>query len=224
VSGSSPRNSATTNEKATHTRGRGWPKLSSASSLAGNRRHVLRERRTRIDQFDDYLQARDLHEGWKDGSYKVEEERTFGQVARELGVSKSTVANAYCAAFKRIVGQEFAPELWIRVMGLIKLLAFNSQPSTRLTARYRRLMSSNAPKPAPESRVERQPTEHGKVGLVERESTIEGDQAAIELEMDILALLERGFSDRQIAEELELEDQEVIGYFRSRVTEMGELR
>jgi hypothetical protein len=185
-------------------------------------RRKIPERRTRIQDFADYLKVWDLREGWKDGTYQVEAERSFGQVAKELRQSKSTAVNAYRAAFKRIVGQDFSPELWIRVMGLLKLPALNSLPGIRLTARYRRLMSSNAPKPAPESRVERKPAEHGDVGLIERESTVDGDQTLVDLAMDASALIQHGFSDIEIAQKLELKDPDLIGYLRRRLAEVDE--
>jgi hypothetical protein len=175
------------------------------------------ERRTRIQEFVDYLKVWDLHEGWSEGGYKVEEEKSFGQIAKELRLPKSTVVNAYRAAFKRLVGQEFAPELWIRVMGLVKLPALNSQPASKLTGRYRRLISSNAPKPVPESRVENEPPEHGEVGLIESESAHEGDQKFVELALDATELIERGLADSEIAEKLELNDRSVLRYLRGLV-------
>jgi hypothetical protein len=184
-------------------------------------RRNIPERRTRITHFDDYLRIWDLREGWQDGSYEAAAERSFGQVARELGLPKSSVVNGYRAAFERIVGQRFSPELWIRVMGLVKLTWLQARPEAVLTARYRRLLSSNKPKPAPESRIERAPTERGDVGLVERETAIESEQELVELMLDAVELKGRGLSDDAIIEKLELLDPARARYLLELLAEMG---
>jgi hypothetical protein len=79
-------------------------------------------------------------------------------------------------------------------------------------------MGTNRPKPIPETWLQERSVEHGKVGLVE--SAIAGDQARTELELDIQTLIQRGFSDEKIAEDLDLQNVDIVQYFRFRLAEM----
>jgi hypothetical protein len=187
-------------------------------------RRNIPERRTRIQEFPDYLRVWDMREGWTDGSYDMKAGRAFDDIARELHQPKSSVVNAYRAAFKRIIGQDFIKELWLRVMGLIQLPALYSRPDDKLMARYRKLLSANTRRPVPEARLEPEPVAHGQVGLIERESAVEDDQLLLDLAIDLSELIKEGLPDDEIAERLELDDPSVIGHMRSRLTDLDELR
>ena len=186
-------------------------------------RRNIPERRSRIQNLSAYLSVWDLHEGWKDGRYELESEQSFGQLAKQLGIAKPTAVNAYRAAFKRISGHDYTPELWIRVMGLAKFSALQNGSRKSLMSRYRRLISSNAPKPAPESRVERKLAEHGEVGLIERQSTLDGDQDLVELLLDASDLIQRGLADSDIAQKLDLKDSELVEYLRRRIADLRDI-
>ncbi|WP_166819994.1 hypothetical protein [Thalassoroseus pseudoceratinae] len=77
--------------------------------------------RVRADVFPAYFTAWDLREGWHEGRYDIDRERTLQEVARELNESVSTVQNHYAAAFQLITGHQYSPELWWKIFGAYKL-------------------------------------------------------------------------------------------------------
>jgi hypothetical protein len=183
-------------------------------------RRSIPERRTRISEFEDYLKIWDLREGWRNGKYDTSGEWTLAQIGKELSLSKSTAATAYRAAFKRIIGHEFTHELWIRVMGLIKVPDRNIGAVAKLQKRYHNFMSSNAPKPIPESMLQSDAIGSHNTGLLETQTAIYDDSALLDLTMDASELIERGLSDAEIASKLEINDPSWLGYLRGRINEL----
>ena len=142
------------------------------------RRNIL-ERRTHTLDFPNYSEVWDMRGGLEGWCYHLEAEQSFGIVADKLKRPKSTIANAYRSAFKRITGQDFSSEMWLRVMGPVKLAALTNNPAENLAARYRRLISSSGRSPYLRQATSK-PAEHGMVGLVESQSAIkENRQASI---------------------------------------------
>jgi len=183
-------------------------------------RRQIPERRIHIQEFKNYLAVWDLREGWQDGSYRVEAEQSFPAISAKLDKPKSSVVNAYRAAFQRIIGQEFSQENWLRVMGAFRLTSDIDAAGRTVMARYRRLMNSNRPTPVPETVLQGKPVEHGQVGIIENESAVTGEQANIDLELDLQSLTDRGLRDEEIASELELRSVSTVTYFRERLAEM----
>jgi hypothetical protein len=177
------------------------------------------ERRTHVSGFDEYLRVWDMHEGWKNGTYEHDAENSFSSIEAVLNKPKSTVVGAYRAAFKRITGHEFSPEMWMRVFGSVGLATADGDSHPAILRRYRSFVLSNKPKPVPEATLQHQDVEHGRVGLVEGATAVEGGQATVELEIDMLGLLRLGWTDDRIAEELDVSPS-VVGYFRGRLEEM----
>ena len=79
------------------------------------------ERRRRDDKLADYLAAWDQREGWLADHYDSGHERTLQEIAREARVPFSTAANRYRSAFRLIVGHDYSPALWARVVGSLKV-------------------------------------------------------------------------------------------------------
>jgi hypothetical protein len=86
------------------------------------KRRQIPERRSHIGEFEDCLTVWDLREGWNDGAYRDKAEQCFAAIAENLGRPKSSIANSYRIAFRRIIGPEFSNEMWLRVMGAMRLV------------------------------------------------------------------------------------------------------
>jgi hypothetical protein len=186
-------------------------------------RRGISERRVHVGKLADYLKIWDLREGWHDGAYNVDRENTFQQIARQIKASKSTVANGYRAAFQRLTGHEFRPDLWLLLMGPQKLPQLNNTGAQLWNARYRRLKTGGVTKPAPETRVQPRESEHGRTGLVESESATDDGQQLLDMLIDFETLIDRGLPDDQIATKLGLAELDVA-YLRTRLAELSDLR
>jgi hypothetical protein len=186
-------------------------------------RRNIPDRRPRVNEFEDYLRIWDAREGWNEGEYLVDMEQTFEQVAQRLGIPRSTAVAGYRSAFHRIVGHRFSPEIWLQVMGQVKLPQWKRDAGPKLSARYRRILTQPGPKPAPETRIQSAQPKFGGVGLVERESAINEHQPTLDLLIDAKELLARRLSDEAIAEKLDVEISD-IAYLRRQLEEFAEIR
>jgi hypothetical protein len=161
------------------------------------------ERRRRAANLDAYLIAWDLREGWADGEYNATRERTFQQIAEETGEPISTIVGQYRTAFRYLSGHEYTPELWVRLMGPIKLSRyFNCQADRGLT--LRRPWRSPNLRPVTESVLLSGRDEHERPDFLAAARITPSDVAMVDLVLDIETLLERGRSDAEIISELEL--------------------
>lgn len=80
----------------------------------------ITERRCRDDKLSDYLDVWDLREGWAGDHYDGASEQTMLQIVQELRIPLSTAVNRCRSAFRLIVGRDYAPALWARVLGFLK--------------------------------------------------------------------------------------------------------
>jgi hypothetical protein len=114
------------------------------------REQGLGERRRRDDKLDGYLSAWDLREGWAGDHYDGSREQTLREIARQQRLPLSTVAHHYRTAFRLIVGREYTPERWARVMGAGKLYAW-LDPHEVPRRTLRRPWRNRQPRPVPEA-------------------------------------------------------------------------
>lgn len=170
----------------------------------------LEERRERADKYEEYLQVWDLREGWQDGIYKRGSEQTYQEIQRLTKRSPSTLNNQYCRAFEMIVGRPYSRELWLEVMGPIKLYDVIGAGMTRT----RRPTTSPTRRPVPDTVVSPVVDSTNKPTIVQGAAS--GDMIGfVELLHDIRALIDRGRSDSEIAIELEL-PEDAIASIRKR--------
>jgi hypothetical protein len=161
------------------------------------------ERRRRDDKFQDYLAVWDLREGWVSDHYDSLQERTLRQIAQQLKASTSTVANRYRSAFRMIIGCEYTPERWARVLGFLKVaewLGPEELPRRALLRPWR----TPRPRPVPESVL--QPPHHdgGSGPLLDVAGASQDEIAYVDLVLDIKTLLALGKDNAAIRQQLEL--------------------
>jgi hypothetical protein len=181
------------------------------------KRRGIGEQRVHVGKLPEYLRIWDQREGWDGGIYHRHKERTFVQIAEDLGQPKSTIVNGYQGAFERITGHEFNCELWLRLMLGVKAHDFDYAQHPTISARYRRLMNDARPKPVPESQLQPRDLDKHRIGIVEQNSLVGGDQDLAELELNIKMLIDRGRTDEEIAQELDMHHPEIIAYLRGRL-------
>jgi hypothetical protein len=151
-----------------------------------------------------------MREGWADGSYSAAAERRLRDVAIKLREELPTVQSRYKAAFKRITGHSYTPELWTAL--------FHPLKATSIRASWRRSKPHGGVKLVDEATM----AEAGADLIANAPSqTGSDDLAYCELIDDIRSLILRERTDDEIIIELELkipreEAVAVIDYFRAR--------
>ena len=178
------------------------------------------EHRRRDDKLPEYLKAWDLREGWHLDHYEIRIEKTLEELAHELRESFPTITNRYKSAFRYIVGHEYKPELWARVVGAFKTSRL-LYPDGGARCTERRPWKSPGLRTVPETRLGglREPAEGHGGTFLERTAVVRDMRESAELVMDVQDLLARGWTNAQIIEELELDHDkldDLLGYLRRR--------
>ncbi len=163
----------------------------------------ITERRRRDDKLDEYLKVWDLREGWSAGTYEGSREKTFREIAQETKTSIQTLIDRYRTAFRYLSGHDYTRELWIRLMGPYKLPRHVVQPGG-LGVFMRRPWRSPQPRPVTESVLLPGRTEFEKSEFIAAAGVTPSETSLVDLSLDIATLLERGRTDAEIIEELEL--------------------
>jgi hypothetical protein len=182
---------------------------------------AIPEKRRRDDKLDQYLAVWDLREGWAGDGYDGSQEHTLRQIARQLGIPLSTAANRYRSAFRLIIGRDYSPPLWARVLGFLKLSEWvNPEALPKLAGR--RPWRDRQPRLVLESVV--QPPGQGKdaPSILNTVGVSPAETGLVDLVLDIQDLLAQGKTNEEIAAALELtgpEVTEVIDYYRQRHAE-----
>lgn len=164
----------------------------------------ITEHRRRDDRLDDYLAVWDLREGWLDGEYSGSREKTFHAISQELSIPVATATSRYHSAFRLIAGDEYRPDLWIRLMGPLKLR--NAVDPSSLGLLLRRPWRSPNLRPVTEAVLLPGRAEPESAGFLTAAAVTESEIASVDLALDIETLLKAGRTDEQILRELELSD------------------
>lgn len=183
----------------------------------GKKNTGMRENRRRDDKFKKYLEVWDLREGWQDGTYVGFAENKFREIAKKTHRPFTTLISQYRTAFRLLSGHDYTRELWIRLLGPLKLSRFYAGGLAR-----HRPWKSPSPRPVSKSvllpgRKEFESSEFLKAAGVTSSQFLLADLA-----MDIENLLTRGLSDDAIYKQLELSDpgdRDLIAELRSRYEE-----
>jgi DNA-binding Lrp family transcriptional regulator len=176
------------------------------------------ERRRRDDKLDDYLAVWDRREGWLSHQYDSTKEQTFREIAQELRISPSTTANRYRSAFRLIIGQDYTPPLWARLIGFTKVYEWldpNELPRRTLHRPWR----ERQPRAVPEAVLQAPEAGTGATGVMNSLSASPAETAYTDLVLDIQALIGLGRSNSEVKAELELRSplaEEIVEYFRQR--------
>jgi hypothetical protein len=172
----------------------------------------LSERRRRDDKLEEYLAVWDLREGWCEDHYDLDREKTLRKIAQDQHISLSTVANRYSSAFRLIVGADYTPERWVRVIAAWKI-AFSDTEVSKAARVFRRPQRSPIRQPVPASRL----VDASKEWL-EQTGIAKDEIAMTDLFLDIRTLIDAGRTDEEIMQELELPQDAppLIAYFRQR--------
>ena len=186
-------------------------------------RRGIPEQRVRTDKFPLYLEAWDLREGWTGSEYDRNREHAFREIAQQLREPISTVATRYRSGFKLITGHDFSPELWMRVVGPLKLSELLGGSGTRRSARVRQRLQTSVDRPVPDSVICPVFDSEHSTSFVERESCIPDEIEQVDLMIDLKDLIGQGLSNEEIAERLELSNSEIVDYFRSRMDDLRNL-
>ncbi len=182
----------------------------------------IQERRRRDDKLEDYLTVWDLREGWATDHYDSTREQTLRQIEQQIGVPISTVANRYRSAFRLIIGCDYTPERWARLLGFLKVYEWldpEELPRRTLLRPWR----ASQPRPVPESVL--QPTQaDGESNRILNVAGVSDNEIAyVSFVLDVKALLARGKSNAEIRKELELPSSYsdgVIDFLRQRLEEL----
>jgi hypothetical protein len=166
----------------------------------------------------DYLAAWDLREGWRGDHYDSSQEQTLREIARRFQAPVSTAANRYRSAFRLIVGHDYSPALWARVLGALKVSEWlDPQELPRRT--LRRPWRERQPRAVPESVLQAPGAGPGRTGLLDSAGVSEAKIDYVDLVLDVQQLLAEGRSNAEIAAALELTSpsaEELIDHLRQR--------
>ena len=173
----------------------------------------LSDQRDRSDKYADYLEVWDLREGWTGSTYDRAREQRMKQIALSVKRSIPTVSSQYQSAFEIITGYPYSPEMWARIIGPRKISGL-WEGATGWVSRHRPLKSRSA-QPVPESRLNAPLDALGAIST--------SDNEMVNLVLDIQSLIDRGSSDQEILENLELpsEATDLVAYFREHSASKG---
>jgi hypothetical protein len=164
------------------------------------------EKRRRDDVLKDYLIVWDAYEGWRDDHYEIKGEHTFQQISNQLSVPRRTVASRYYSAFRLISGHDYTFADWVKLFLVVKLAehpGIKSLHRRKSSAPGRR--SGGGPAPVPETAL--QPNQSpGRSGIIENESARLSELPLMDIVIDVGGLIEKGWSDQQIIDEMEFEN------------------
>lgn len=179
---------------------------------------AIPERRRRDDKLEEYLAVWDRREGWAGDHYDGSQEQTLRQIARQLTVPISTVANRYRSAFRLITGRDYTPALWARVLGLLKLTEWVDPDYLPRHSGHRPWRSPQR-QPVSETVLSAHGASEGPQRILNTAGVGEDEIAMVDLVLDIQQLLALGRSNEAIAAELDLSGPDVlamVNFFRQR--------
>jgi hypothetical protein len=175
-------------------------------------RRNIPEKRVHTSNLGECLQVWDTREGWANGHYRVTDEKTFGQIAKQLGIPRATVISKYQRAFEWLTGHSFTPQNWVILLAPLKHREGRSIPDAHLRRydQFSRATSSVAPGSQ---------STFGGGSLAESVSAVHDDRDTIDQCLDIRELIGSGCSDEEICSRLELSDPSLVVFIRNRLGE-----
>jgi hypothetical protein len=178
------------------------------------------------EKLTEYLAVWDLREGWIGGGYDRFRGLSLAKVTTPLktGAIAST-HNRYRAAFRMITGHDFSPDVWWRLFGPLQFPEVSIDSAAILSAPLRHRLRAPIPRPVPDSKVSprRQTDESRASGIVEAGATVRDGIDWTTLKMDLEEQIDKGLSDEDIAEKLELADPRIVADLRSRIADLRSL-
>jgi hypothetical protein len=174
----------------------------------------------------EYLAVWDLREGWIGSGYDRSQGLTLAKVTKRLRTGAiSTTASRYRSAFEMITGHEFSPDLWWRLFGPLQFPEMSVDSTAVLSAPLRRRFRTPVPRPVPDSKVSpRRLTDQSRASaIVEAGATVRDEIDWTTLKMDLEEQIDKGLSDEDIAEKLELADPRTVADLRSRIADLRSL-
>jgi hypothetical protein len=176
------------------------------------------ERRRRDDKLDDYLAVWDRREGWVGDHYDLTKELTLREISQQLRIPLPTAANRYRSAFRLIVGREYTPPLWARVIGFLKVtqcLGPDQMPRRAL----RRPWEDRQPRAVPVTALQPDGDQPDSPGVLDTFGISDNEVGCVSLVNDIQAMIAQGRSNKGIKSALEMttpEAEAAIEFLRQR--------
>ena len=161
------------------------------------------EHRRRDEKLPDYLRVWDLREGWHDGRYDGARDMTLRAIAEETGVKIQTLIDRYRTAFRYLSGHDYSRELWIRLMGPVKLSRYFVR-SESVGLGLRRPWRSPNLRPVTEAVLLPGRNEPESPEFIAASQVSASEFDLVDLSLDIETLIGRGRTDAEIIEELEI--------------------
>jgi hypothetical protein len=170
----------------------------------------LGETRQRDDVLDGHLKVWDLREGWTGGGYDGSRERRLLDIALDLSEILPTVQSRYRAAFERVTGHPYNPNLWLK---LFFRPGVKGGMSKRWT--WRRKKTKRPPDPSQGDGAT------GREGDARLGEPVTDERKYKDLLADLRELIEKGKQNPEIIAALNMSMSEddanqVIDYFRNR--------
>jgi len=169
------------------------------------------ERRRRDDKLEEYLNVWDLREGWVADHYDGNVEQTLRQIAQQLRIPLSTIANRYRSAFRLIVGREYSPELWARLLGTLKAYEWLEPDELPRRTLHRPWRNRQQYRPVTEAALQAPDEGQGATGILNTIGITNTEIGYMDLVLDIRALITQGRSDAEICAALELKSPQAEG-------------
>lgn len=161
----------------------------------------LDSQRNRIEDYPNYMRVWDMREGWSEGTYHHEREKTFQQIANELNVPISTISNRYRSAYKLITGHNYSPGHWFELFKMLKFSEYSPDLISKIT--LLRLRRSPVQRDVPNSAL--RPTSEKNVQATVFENLAVSTESASDVTdewIDFETFLNQGLSNEQIAQRI----------------------
>ena len=161
----------------------------------------LPERRNKSRLEIEYLDVWDRREGWQNGSYSLDRELQFKEIAGQLELPLSTVHSRYKRAFELVSGHTYSVDNWTELLGLIKL---SSLSTGERSFRLPRNLIQKTKRDVPETRLGR--CSDSGDGVVDM-NAIENDEdrEACDRLIDLKAMFSAGKTNAAICDLLQVE-------------------
>ena len=168
----------------------------------------LESQRNRTKDHPKYLEVWDMREGWQEGRYHHDQEKTFQEIADQLDVPISTVSNRYRSAFELITGHRYTPENWFDLFKVLKFSEYS--PDLISNIALARPLRSPSPREVPVAVISQSSSDKGRTSFLDQmPASTEEESDLTDERIDFETFLNQGLSDRQIAERMGCDDSKI---------------